>query len=443
MMHHKTFKFVPGLVLAGAVGAMALGSGGCSAASTIAGAAQGCNEFSGGASAVASLSIDANTKAFVTAASELVQVSATLEGDVLTACVGIDTDLKVTDTWTAKGPDGGGSLDAEVTEACNQASAAISAGLSGDAGAQAACQLSIAGGQCTVKADAQISCEGSCTGSGSCQPGTVQARCSPGELTGQCSGTCNAMATCEGSASVQANCQGSCSAECTGTCTPPTAGSVDCTGTCGGKCTGTCDGSTASGTACAGTCSGKCDAACTFKAGSPGHCSGSCKGTCNGNCTLDANAMVSCGGSVNCKGGCSVAYTAPECEAKLTPPSCNVDANCEASCQSQAEFQATCSPPSVTLNCDASASAGVTAIVTTVQKNFPALILAAKTQGQLALDAAQATVKAGANVVANVGSLGGKAIACAQAAATASVSASASVNVSVMASASASASTGG
>jgi len=80
--------------------------------------------------------------------------------------------------------------------------------------------------------------------------------------------------------------------------------------------------------------------------------------------------------------------------------------------------------------------------VNTVQKNFPALILAAQTQGKLALDAAQATVTAGANVVANVGNISGKAIACAQAAATASVQASASVNVSVMASASASASAG-
>jgi hypothetical protein len=119
-----------------------------------------------------------------------------------------------------------------------------------------------------------------------------------------------------------------------------------------------------------------------------------------------------------------------------------VDANCEASCQSSAEFTATCSPPTVTLQCEASASASITAIVATVQKNFPALILAAQTQGKLALDAATATAQAGVNVAGNLTSLGGKALACATAAAQATASASVSVNVSVMASASASASAG-
>ena len=45
MMQRKGLKFVPGLLLAGAVGAMALGNGGCSAVSNAAQAAQGCDEF--------------------------------------------------------------------------------------------------------------------------------------------------------------------------------------------------------------------------------------------------------------------------------------------------------------------------------------------------------------------------------------------------------------
>jgi hypothetical protein len=427
MMQRKGFKFVPGLVLAGAVGAMALGSGGCSAVSNAAQAAQGCDEFTAGASAVGSLTIDGNTKAFVTAAAQLQTVATTMEGQVLTACIGIATDLGQMDTWTAKGPDGGGSTDDETTEACNQAVAGINAALMAATTAQVTCGLTVSGGECQVNAMAQVSCEASCTGGASCMGGMIEARCSPGQLTGQCSGTCNASATCEGSATVQANCQGSCSGQCTGSCTPPSGGSVDCNGMCAGTCMGTTTG---------GMCQGKCAGTCTYMSGSPGSCSGSCKGTCSGSCKLDANAMVNCGANVNCTGGCSVAYTAPQCEGKLSPPSCMIDANCESSCQSQAEFSAMCTPPTVALQCTGMVTTQITALVMTLQKNLPPIFLAAKTQGQLALDAANLTATAAGHVAGNLGSLSGKALACASVAAKAAVSATASVNVSVMASAS-------
>jgi hypothetical protein len=94
-----------------------------------------------------------------------------------------------------------------------------------------------------------------------------------------------------------------------------------------------------------------------------------------------------------------------------------------------------CTPPSVSLSCQGSASAEVTALVNTVSKNFPAIIAAIQTQGPLAVQAA-------ANVVTAGTSLGADAVGCAgeiSGAATASVS----VNVSVMASASVSGSAGG
>jgi hypothetical protein len=78
----------------------------------------------------------------------------------------------------------------------------------------------------------------------------------------------------------------------------------------------------------------------------------------------------------------------------------------------------------------------ITALVMTLQKNLPPIYLAAKTQGQLALDAANLTATAAGHVAGNLGSLSGKALACASVAAKAAVSATASVNVSVMASAS-------
>jgi hypothetical protein len=447
MKNRASFRILPALLLGGTVALAAGANGGCSQA---AGLAEGCSEFNGGASAVASLSIDANTKAFVSASADLVAVGKAMEAAVLKACIAIDVDLGVTDTWTAKAPTDGSNPDAELTEACNQASAKIQAILAAGEQAQAFCSLSVSGGQCTVDASVQATCEGQCTGSAMCQPGDVTVRCDPGQLSGQCDANCSASAVCEGSASVAANCQGSCEADCQGECdaTPGTAPKVDCQGTCSGKCYGTCNG-TATGAGgmanCSGTCAGQCDANCTYQPGMTPkvHCAGTCTGKCTGSCKLAANAMVNCGAMVNCKGGCSVAYKAPKCEGELKPPSCNVDANCEASCQSHAEATASCTPPQVALDCTATATGDIPKLVATLQANLPAIVLAVESQGQLAIKASGHVVSSGTAVVANITSAGGKALACAQAAVSGAASASASVNVSVMASASVSGSAGG
>jgi len=428
--------YVPGL-LAGAVCALSLSNQGCSAASTIADAAQGCDEFNGGETSVASLSIDADTKAFLTASTNLQVVATELETTVTAARIAIDTDMGVADTWSAKT-----SPDDKLNEACAQAKTIISGTLSANASAQ--CQLSISAGHCEVDANIQASCQGNCSVMGSCTPPDIMAACDPGQITGECSAMCNASATCEGSVNVAANCQGACEADCSGECdVTATAPSIHCEGTCAGKCTGTCDGSTSLGAACAGMCKGECDAKCTVAGGVKAHCEGSCKGTCTGSCKLDANAMVSCGAMVNCKGGCSVAYTAPKCEAKITPPDCMASASCKASCQSSAEVKAVCTPPAAELQCSASASADVTKLVASIEKNFPALLAAVQTKGKLAIDAAGQVGTTGSAVVNTVTSIGGKALACAAVGVQASVKASASVNVSVMASASVSGSAGG
>jgi len=449
MTKRKGFKFVPGLAVAGMLAAAAL-SNGCSAASSAAGALQGCSEFSGGASAIAGLSIDANTKAFVQAGADLVTISTNMETAVLNACIGIDMDLGVTDTWTAKAPQNGAAPDDELKEACTQASTKIQAILMAGEQANVTCGLSVSGGQCTVDANVQASCTANCTGGASCSPPDVQAQCDPGELSVQCGGSCEGNATCEGSASAEAQCQGSCEADCSGECdaVPGTAPKVDCQGTCSGTCYGTCNGmATGSGgmANCTGTCNGQCTAKCTYTQGTPPavHCAGTCNGQCNGNCKLDANVMVNCGAKVSCKGGCSGMATAPKCEGEIKPPMCNVDANCAASCQSHAEATATCTPPTVNLECSAGATGDIPKLVTTLQKNLPAIIQAVQTQGQLAIKAAGHVVASGSVVVQNLGSVGGKALACATAAVQASASASVSVNVSVQASASVSGSAGG
>jgi hypothetical protein len=148
---------------------------------------------------------------------------------------------------------------------------------------------------------------------------------------------------------------------------------------------------------------------------------------------------------VNCKGGCTVMYTAPKCEGEVTPPMCNADVNCQASCQAHAEATAMCTQPTATLECSATASADaqVKALITTVGKNLPAIVAAIQTQGPIAGKAALHVASTGSAVAQSVATLGGKAVACTAAAIKASADASVSVNVSVMASASVSGSCGG
>jgi hypothetical protein len=71
MIHRKSFHYVPELLLAGTAVTLALSNGGCSAANTAAGAAQGCDEFP---ASVGNLSIDGTTKEFVQATADFANV---------------------------------------------------------------------------------------------------------------------------------------------------------------------------------------------------------------------------------------------------------------------------------------------------------------------------------------------------------------------------------
>jgi hypothetical protein len=444
MIHRKALRRASGLFLVSAA-VFSLSAGGCSlntasnTVSNLEGATSGCDEFAGGSSSIEALQIDATTKQFVEASSDLVGVVSSMETSIYTSCKNIDGDLGVTDTWSAMT-----GLDAQVTEACHQAQTKITAILNEDASVQAACYLSVSGGGCQVDASVEASCEAQCTGTASCTPPDVTVTCQPGDLSVVCSGSCMASATCEGTVTAAATCQGSCSADCAGECdVTATAPSVHCEGTCGGHCTGTCDGTSAGGTTCAGTCVGTCDANCTYTGGVSARCNGSCKGTCTGDCKIDANATVMCGANVRCKGGCSVAGTAPQCEGTITPAKCSSDVNCQGSCQSHAEAKATCTPPAVAFQCDTTATGDLAALATTLQTNLPVILQVVQTQGPIAVDAAGHVATAGAAFAGSLTSASGKAFACAVTATTAATNASVSLNVSVMVSGSVSGSCGG
>jgi len=367
--------------------------------------AAACSNKDDGGGGGSCAEINGRVTALQTSAQALTAVSASIKTDVVGACAKI-----------AGMPVPGTPTDDDVTNICNVAKGKITAAI--NAGASVVVVPPV----CTVDANAQIMCEGSCTAKAdvTCDPGMIEARCDPGDLSVECSGNCKVNAKCEGSATVGVDCQGKCEGSCSGTCTGK------CTGTCSGDCTvKNADGS------CNGTCTGMCG----------GECDANCMGSCKGSCTVTAMGGVKCSGNARCKGGCDVTGTAPRCEANLKPPSCegSASAQCNADCESSASLKADCTDPSVTIVGMADATLKADLLVA-----LPALIKVTG-KGKLAIDAVGKLANSFTDVAGDVGACTleiGAAAGTFVAAASASAQASVSVSVSFSASASVTGSAG-
>jgi hypothetical protein len=385
----------------------------------VAATASGCSDAAPGDLGNCAAEISVKAEAFQASVAALVKVSGEMKASLHAACRAIASDLG---EMPAAAADPTKPTDNEVTTTCNMASAAIKAEIM----ASGEIAVTIEGGRCTVNAQAQFDCEAKCDVKGECQPGSVEVRCTPGELSVSCMGSCAAMATCQGSAEVAANCQGTCSGTCTGMC------SGKCSGTCMGTCMGTCNGMNSTGM-CAGTCEGTC-----MGGECQGSCEANCTGKCTGECKLTGSADFDCGAMARCKGECKGTATAPQCEGEVRPPSCMLDADCQAGCEGQASFNATCTPPKVKI-----IGSGDATLTTTLEANLPKILdVAAKAEvaATAAVDVAGAAVDVGVEVAGAAGcaiKFGADFAAKMSAAAEASVS----VNVSVMASGSVAGST--
>lgn len=409
-------------------------AGGCGVAKDLGEVTSGCDEFEDGGAAVAQLEVDANVKAFAQASAELKSVGESIKADVKTACIHIATDLGESDRWSGDDSDDAIS-NSQKTGACDVVAAKIDTIMSAAADAGADFALQVSGGECTVNASVQADCEATCKTDVMCTEPSVETRCEPGELSGTCEAECQGNAICEGQAQVAANCMGQCEAECEGSCSGELRGTVE--GGCDGMCIGKCDGvaTPAGGMA---NCQGVCEGRCTMPkptAMCHGKCAASCHGKCKGQCKLEEQAAVNCGANVRCKGGCSVMLKEPKCETELKPPVCTGDTSCQTSCAARASASAECTPPTVTLVANTDVSADVAKLKATLEANLPALLLSAKTKGQLALRALDKVSSTGQAVISASAKLGGKDVACATRAASESLKASASMSVSVKASA--------
>jgi hypothetical protein len=359
----------------------------------------GCSEFSQ-ATIDANLKVDAKVKVFMQASADFRAIGAKVKVDVKKACVNIATDLGAADTWTALGDTDDSIGNANGTGACDAAGVRIDTIMKASVTANFA--LITVPGACHTDFQAQVACDAQCKAEATCDSGTAETRCQPGQLSTTCVDKCKEQSFCEGSVTVEANCQGSCESTCTG------------------ECKGTCTASDGTKTDNNPSCKGK--------------CSSTCNGTCKGKCKVEVAGGIACGTSCKCKGECTTTHTDPVCETTFTAPTCKVDASCSESCTASVAAKAVCDPPHVELYANATVNADVPKLVATINANLPAIVACAEAQGKLAVDVVGKLVITGNAIIQSSGSLDGKSIACGAAAAKAAAEASASLSVSVSAS---------
>lgn len=268
-------------------------------------------------------------KGGVTAAINLNELAAQIDGDLKLACGNLANDL-------------GATGDFESGKSACEAAVKAMGDVKGKLGENAKIALDVTPPKCAISLDALTNCVAACDASLS--GGKAEVRCEGGELSGVCDGRCRGSCQLDAAAACSGTCQGSCDAQFKGTCT--------------GTCDGTCDGKKVNGE-CKGTCEGRCESG----------ASGECKGQCSGICELAAGGT--CDGT--CSGSCSVSVKEPACTGELKAP--KVSADCKASCEARLFLKPKCSPAQVRLMIEDAADAEAAArYKAAIEKNLPTIL---------------------------------------------------------------------
>ncbi len=274
--------------------------------------------------------VAAKIKAGASAAVEMQELSAKIDGELKTACGNLAHDL-------------GGSGDYKDGQEACKAAEKIMGDVKAKIGGNLTIKLDFSEPHCGVDIQAYGDCAGHCDAS--VTPGKADVKCEGGKLEGSCSAQCSGDCEISGSAACSGECSGSCDAEIKG----------GCSGTCQGKCDGKATPAGA-GAQCAGTCEGKCS----------GNVKAECKGKCGGSCHMKAAA--SCSGT--CSGSCSAEMQAPKCTGTVEPP--KMSAECKAKCDAKLSAKAECTPPHVALRIAGGADVQLMAkFQAAVVKNLP------------------------------------------------------------------------
>lgn len=239
--------------------------------------------------------------------------------------------------------------------------------------------------QCSASIKAQADCQGRCDVSGKCDIKANPPTCTGGTLEIDCKGSCDITAQAP-----KIDCTGKCTGKCEGMCEAQGAVVVDCVGKCDGTCAA---GGSSGGTGIQGdgTCNGTCSGKCNVKAGGSVTCQGTCSGSCDAKCDVAPGQA-----SVKCSGKCSADYQPLECKGGKLEGGCQVDASCKANCNASVEAKAECTPGklAITYTGGAGIEGKVNALVATLEKNLPMLIVVLQGRGKTFVDAIAATAGA-------------------------------------------------
>ena len=323
------------------------------------------------------VSVQGRFLALAQASGDLSAVASGAVSDVTNACrsIAIDMGADPADPSTA------GKADVALLSAwCDLAFAKIS-----DITAKATLTVAFDPPQCSASVSAVANCQAKCDVSGKCDVNVTPPKCTGGTLEISCSGSCQGT--------VQAptiDCTGSCSGNCSGSCEAQANVAVDCDGKCEGTCAagGTLMGS---GIQSDGSCKGTCQGKCTVRGGATVKCGGTCSGTCDLKCSASPGQA-----SVKCSGGCDAKSTPLECKGGKLEGGCQVDANCQANCNASVQAKAECTPGQVKIAYSGGAGieGKVNALVATLEKNLPALIVVVQARAKQFADAVAATTGA-------------------------------------------------
>jgi len=337
-----------------------------------------CTAFEPGQPIPDDLEVRGPVRTFMKAASQLTEIGDDMGHEVLDACAGIATDLGAEDTWSELHGLDRQISNADKTGACDAASARILDVLADAHQVDATVALLVTRGECHIDFEAQAECDRQCSLDAECDPGTVETRCDPGDLSVECHAECEAEATCVGSDDQPANCMGECESECVG------------------ECHGTCIADDGTRTENDPNCQGK--------------CTSQCNGECRGRCKLDE--PTECGFDVHCEGGCTASYEDPECTTECTPPTCEEDPDCHAACQAEAIANAVCDPTRVELFADVATNPTLQPLVDTLEAHLPALFDAAEDRGPIARSALERLGRSGKKLMDDLGDLTGVELSC-------------------------------
>ena len=340
--------------------------------------AEGCDELSSGDTTFSNVDVDADVRAVMVASLDFSAAAERLKTDAFESCSAIAVDLGADDSWSGIQDVDARISNSDGTGACDRAGSKVEEILINAEQINVAVAIAISKGECHLDFNKQIECDKQCSQNQTCDSGSVETRCDPAHLSVVCQGECATAATCVGTSDLPANCMGACESECQG------------------ECKGTCVNDDGTKVEADPNCHGK--------------CSSSCNGTCRGLCKCEQ--PVDCGANVRCTGGCTGTATEPTCTTTFTPPTCTVNTECHDACTAHVCAVAACTPTTVSVFVDVSASAELTALRDTLQAHLPKLVDAAEKDGKLALDAVVRLSDSATRIQGHVDTLNGKSLSC-------------------------------